>query len=794
MDPSYDAFISYSHTDSGTVARIQHHLEEFKFPADGPHSGRRLKVFRDHTDIRASALTQALRDALARSRYLIVCCSPAAAASTWVREEIQAFGERPGGRVILLLVDGSPADAITPLHGQTHRYADLRHGWRLGLLRADARLELARVVAQLVEEDLRAFVPFEKERLRRRRYAASALGAAVVAAFALLALGLQAERTERRLADAQAGLEAQNRKRAEETRRAISLQAQGQAAVTMLRSGDRASALAALDRVVRESRPDEHQGYRALHAELLREFMPLGEVLDKVTDQQILRWRGRNYLKLPGAQVRPLDSPVVSLHGRTSDGGTLLVMDVRRKVTLYRLPALEQFYSFTLENAAPLGLHQGPKGSLLLSYAELGLHSDEDSDDAQEVGDTRVVRIRPGAKPGHEVLPEKAAVASLPPRVDGAGPVTLQFPAARTEAELWKSAKPIVQVNRRDAEFMNPEAVARAGKLVYAGSAGKGRDAFDKLSSSDFPPVFFESEGQRFVRTLTIEGNQHGAQNICRLQGDQAVACEVIYLTARTSSKWSPGNRYFALMGHEVQQGAFRLIDLSGGLQPCTGYPDPAEQVADAAFSADSRRLAVLTQEDELWLYELNGPCGIKLARRISHPLFSAWRKADQAARTRSSGVSVAFAGDRAVVAAHRDGRAIAFSLEDGGVKWTFGSTGAGASRFVRIRSSADGSLVALHNDGELRAIDGEYGTLVTTFKRKLPDQKAGDGIEDVELPAGRDIVLHWRAGPTVQRFVFGGPDRSTSAADTAIELRTGIDARAGGQPIEDLEALARRR
>jgi tetratricopeptide (TPR) repeat protein len=70
-------------------------------------------VFRDTEELASSAdLGDSIRSAIARSEALLVICSPAAAASRWVNEEIKTFRElAPGRDVLCLMVAGSPDPA-----------------------------------------------------------------------------------------------------------------------------------------------------------------------------------------------------------------------------------------------------------------------------------------------------------------------------------------------------------------------------------------------------------------------------------------------------------------------------------------------------------------------------------------------------------------------------------------------------------------------------------------------------------------------------------------------------------
>jgi eukaryotic-like serine/threonine-protein kinase len=84
----YAAFISYSHADARWAAWLQSRLERYRVPRHlvGQHGSRGVvpqrlgRCFRDRSELSAgNHLADALKDALRRSRALIVLCSPGAA-------------------------------------------------------------------------------------------------------------------------------------------------------------------------------------------------------------------------------------------------------------------------------------------------------------------------------------------------------------------------------------------------------------------------------------------------------------------------------------------------------------------------------------------------------------------------------------------------------------------------------------------------------------------------------------------------------------------------------------------
>jgi tetratricopeptide (TPR) repeat protein len=117
-DMRYQAFLSYSHQDSEQAGWLHKAIERFAVPralvgrttAYGSVPRSLTPIFRDRHELAASSdLGQTIRAALKQSRFLIVLCSPAAAASRWVNEEIATFKKLHGDRrVLAAIVGGEP--------------------------------------------------------------------------------------------------------------------------------------------------------------------------------------------------------------------------------------------------------------------------------------------------------------------------------------------------------------------------------------------------------------------------------------------------------------------------------------------------------------------------------------------------------------------------------------------------------------------------------------------------------------------------------------------------------------
>ena len=149
----YRAFLSYSHKDAAAAGRLHRRLEAYRVPRRligrdtprGPVPARLWPIFRDREELPAATdLSETVREALAGSGALIILCSPHAAGSLWVAEEIRVFRElHPDRPILAAILDGDPPDCFPDLlraFGEGHEplATDLRRerdGERLGLLK-----------------------------------------------------------------------------------------------------------------------------------------------------------------------------------------------------------------------------------------------------------------------------------------------------------------------------------------------------------------------------------------------------------------------------------------------------------------------------------------------------------------------------------------------------------------------------------------------------------------------------------------------------------------------------------
>lgn len=120
MAKEYFAFISYKSEDVAWAVWLQHELEHYHLPAlyngreDIRHNLR--PVFRDIDELSAGNLPEQIHDALVNSQNLIVICSPNAAKSPWVNQEVETFISLDRtDRIFPFIIEGnSPKEFFPP--------------------------------------------------------------------------------------------------------------------------------------------------------------------------------------------------------------------------------------------------------------------------------------------------------------------------------------------------------------------------------------------------------------------------------------------------------------------------------------------------------------------------------------------------------------------------------------------------------------------------------------------------------------------------------------------------------
>ncbi len=135
----YWCFISYRHRDNdvendrGWASWLHQEIERYEIPAElvGTENARGdtiperiYPVFRDEESLPADAdLGSSIANALDRSRFLVVLCSPRAVESQYVAQEILHFKKSDkGDRIIAAILDGEPGDSTRECFPESLRH------------------------------------------------------------------------------------------------------------------------------------------------------------------------------------------------------------------------------------------------------------------------------------------------------------------------------------------------------------------------------------------------------------------------------------------------------------------------------------------------------------------------------------------------------------------------------------------------------------------------------------------------------------------------------------------------
>jgi MTH538 TIR-like domain (DUF1863) len=211
----YDAFISYSGSTSAQKSKssdrvfaehLHSALESYRAPKSmsqnssfWPERLRLRRVFLDREELHASSsLGGSLEEALGKSRFLIVVCSPRSRVSPWVDREVAAFLRlRCADHILSLLIEGEPENALPPAlftpslqESSTQFSVPLAADIRAGNTRESLRLlkrEKLRLLAPLLGVSFDDLRQREHQRAFRRRTVTSATLGVVSVAFASLA-------------------------------------------------------------------------------------------------------------------------------------------------------------------------------------------------------------------------------------------------------------------------------------------------------------------------------------------------------------------------------------------------------------------------------------------------------------------------------------------------------------------------------------------------------------------------------------------------------------------------------
>lgn len=643
----WDVFVSYTHADQVAAARIQAFVEDYPLPA----GRRRLRVFRDKTDLTAGELGRSIPAEIGRARVLMLCCSPAAARSGWVTREVAAFHAAHGeaAPLVPLLLGGEP-EAVVPenLRGREALILDLRAGWRFGRPRANTRVELLRAVAAAADVPLRELIPWDAARRRRRQ---AIVGTGVAVAVAAIAATSTSAWLTRREAAAQA------------------LRRDAETAVVRIEAGEVAEGVAALGHTLAR----DVRGLLTAERDVFRYWLdmlpPAGESARR--HRGLLRINGRIHLPDPAGRLLPMDlaepfaasSPWPSRIVAVGNGGLDLVNAATGAVdTRIALPPGTRIVgqhlssdgrAFTvlarmtrIENDEDNPNLPIPCSALLLradavaraaaepAVLPLGIVTTEGTAArpmqrvaggdlfwhdcvAESGGDATASRAAAPAPTAQTAL----AVPRLPEGNDivvpdfgtwddamrGAWPAAAVLPVANLPAVLPEAAR------WREAGTPVPAFPLRLGLGVGLDAAAIDALGFDAVEGGNglygevVELAAFDGPGGRIYWGISVCGNSYVCASRCTgPPGGKVTACVTgaQMVTLEAWQVFAPDARRFAHLSRHMGEPPVAVFDIASLALRAPDRPPPA-QVVNAVFTAENARLVVLTEADQLLVYSL---------------------------------------------------------------------------------------------------------------------------------------------------------------------------------------------
>mgnify|MGYP001464901323 CR=1 FL=1 len=805
----YHAFLSYSHQDIRVVKAIQEYMEDYSLPVSPGTPVTRTQIYRDATDIRTGHLSDQLNSALLESACLIVCVSPSALQSRWVKEEVEAFRAVRPEAIIPVLLQGEPSDVAT-LVGFESRYADLtQHRSGATRFKAHEQIELVRVLAQVAGRDVRTLVPWHEERRRRRLATAVAGGLAVTLLLAGSGAGYFLQRQAAQVAaanaliqQAKAEQEAERAQREAQQRAEAVARKQGDGALASLSSNFFAQAAEGLARLDASAALLDGGRYAQAARFLLPRLMTFSEAATSVGRGQVVRWGDSNLVRGPDGKLREIPGAVLERVWFSPKGTELLAVDVARRVSRVAWPAMTVRGPHALGAVRVDSVAWAANGRVSLRATEIWLASDEETEDAQVNGDVVRIDLGADAKPLPPVkIPSDAAGnssmgASRTPIVERPT-ARLEFPRLRDERSFWRTAEPRLPDDKRTivpmAVRIQPPYRALNFKAIK-GDAAAQRDFLKRaMNTEPLTSGMAELDGRHLALAAVITGNQGASFMVCDFDPATRVAawCHIEDVTTTVRSYFSLDYRFMLLTMTEVQEDAFRLLDLSAGGARCKISAHPAERALQAAFDPTGSRLAVLTRDGEMWVYDVRKqPCEATVAVRFAPP--------DRGGR----GGVIAFAGPDTLIWLTDGSYVHAFDAASGLVIWSQeGGARRGAQGTRSVSISPDGRMFAITIDAvvELRsALTGVALSGPFSVFKKAPgveargevcevavDNHGGVRVEfDRESICSHDAIPQLRKGRAAWSRLAPDDPALKFGATTELWRRTAISDDDGKSPV----------
>lgn len=329
----------------------------------------------------------------------------------------------------------------------------------------------------------------------------------------------------------------------------------------------------------------------------------------------------------------------------------------------------------------------------------------------------------------------------------------VRFPRIRDEVEMWKSAV------APPTETRVSHAAPKQLDFSHLGEDNSDwyRSLFQDAPESNWKEVPFDNGGVTvplpdggMIWGYTPGGNSWYQITRCRYdRADVVIDCKDFGLTAIGSERLeSPNNRFVVQRNCDSAEPSVTLIDVAA-LRP-SSIEVPPGLVLGMAFSPNSSRLAVLTDQHVVWLYEMGRDGEVALERKISIPGLPMLTDGSTCER----GQPISFADDTRILGVDRGSLMFAGDADSGRVLWILNSS-AEASTFLAQASAISVAPThghfALSNGKAVQLFDVDTGLALTDRFEPLrgfdhpATEPAEPRFDAVELGADGGITVKCR-------------------------------------------------
>jgi len=236
---------------------------------------------------------------------------------------------------------------------------------------------------------------------------------------------------------------------------------------------------------------------------------------------------------------------------------------------------------------------------------------------------------------------------------------------------------------------------------------------------------------------------------------------------------FAPDARYMAQRHCESGRPSILLVDMLTNEEVDLGVL-PQGLVFGIAFDSTGRRLAALTDQNELWIYDVSVPVGRRFSRKIA--LTGAVSGAP--ATSCVLGLPIAFIGSRHVVGLDSGRTLFRANVEVGLLDWLsrpLEAPAAAEERAVKIAANPDGSRLALWDASGVRIYQGDWGFPLTEPVKPVDVLPKFD-FNSIAFADDGSLIFTCSIGPVCGSAIFTREHKTLSSSCLPKGLLTGRD------------------